>query len=194
MKTRRIPDGWRLPVVLLLACLALAAVVGRELIREPESVDGGEKAPAVAAKALDTGDVVYEPKPIEAFDEIVERPLFQATRRPAPSRPDAAEGTAETRGNGQFVVAGIIVGERRRLALVIPEGEEKPVRLEVGQSVSGWTIEEIQPTRVVFRNGQTRSEVGLLDRRAGPVEEKPSRPGARPAKMPTKDQKSRAKP
>ncbi len=193
MKTRRIPDGWRLPIVLLLVCLVMAAVVGRELIREPEPFDGGEAAPAVAAKALDAGDVVYEPKPIEAFDEIIERPLFQATRRPAPSQP-GAEGTTETSGNGQFVVAGIIVGERRRLALVIPEGEEKPVRLEVGQSVSGWTIEEIQPTRVVFRNGQTLSEVRLLDRRVESVEEKPARPGARPPRAPARDQKPRAKP
>lgn len=193
MKTRRIPDGWRLPIVLLVVCLGLAAVVGRELMREPDPVDVGETAPPVAESALDAGDVVYEPKPIEAFDEIVERPLFQASRRPAPPQPGAG-GTAEIRGNGQFVVAGIIVGERRRLALVIPEGEEKPVRLEVGQSVSGWTIDEIQPTRVVFRNGQTLSEVSLVDRRTGPVEEKPSRPGARPAKLPTKDQKPRAKP
>lgn len=193
MKTRRIPDGWRLPIVLLLVCLAMATVVVRELTRDPEPAVGGEMAPPVAANALDTGDAVYEPKPIEAFDEVVERPLFQAARRPAPSQP-GAEGTLETSGNGQFVVAGIIVGERRRLALVIPEGEEKPVRLEVGQSVRGWTIEEIQPTRVVFRNGQTLSEVNLPDRRAGAVEEKPSRPSARPVKPPAKDQKPKAKP
>lgn len=192
MKTRRVADGWRLPIVLSLLCLVLAAVLGVELVQKTQPVDIVEVAPPPPAPQVEAGELTYEPKPIGAFEEIVERPLFLSTRRPAPAEP-GTETASQDASDGQFVVAGIVVGERRRLALVIAEGQEKPVRVEVGQSISGWTIEAIHPTRVVFRHGDTVAEVNLQDRITPAAEEKPPRAPLRPARLPTREPRAKPK-
>lgn len=84
---------------------------------------------------------------VASFNEILARPLFTVSRRPAAR---SAKGpAAPLKGR----LAGIIVGPEEREALFVEAGESKPSPLHEGEEIEGWTIEKIELDRVTLRSG-----------------------------------------
>ncbi len=150
---------------LLILCIALGAVVYFELNEERPVQDTGR---ASATARLDR--VVLEPEtgfsmpPRDSYSEIVARPLFSPSRRPAVApeeEPQAGEIVATPSG---FVLTGVMIAVDDRFALLRRRVPPDMAWVSVGQVIDGWLVEAIEPNRVVLQNGSLREELVLEDR------------------------------
>ncbi len=90
---KRISLGNRLTPYLLLTCLVLAAIVAVEWrIGARTGIEGPAEAPPAAAAEAPPARTAFVAPGIEAFGEILERPLFTAGREP-PEEPAVAAPT-----------------------------------------------------------------------------------------------------
>ena len=95
----------------------------------------------------------FELPPVAAFAEIAERPVFSPTRRLVDDfdpEPDVADTAPARREELDVVVVGIITGPRE-LALLRSGSGDRLLPMGEGDKLSGWTLTEIEPFRLVFR-------------------------------------------
>jgi general secretion pathway protein N len=108
--------------------------------------------------------------PLSALTATQERPIFSATRRPAP-RAVAATPAEEVyappprpvEAPPPLLLVGAVVGEGDAIAILVNRTDQKVVRLRQGESLGGWSLISVQPREVTFKQGE-RSEVLALQR------------------------------
>ncbi len=140
----------RLAQILLLAgCALFGAILALELTRplaaDTEAASSGNSAPAVKLPAT------APPRPGHGLEamvaQILARPLFSSTRRPAPHE-NGPVGDSALDDNR---LTGIVTEPGYRFAIFAPAGA-KPVVVREGDSIAGWRVESITP-REVSLNG-----------------------------------------
>ena len=141
------------PAVMLGVCLALGYVVQDELGR------GIELAP-VALDAAPPANVVPAAKravprttPIKAFSETLARPLFHASRKPAPKLATATPEDASV-DSPALKLVGVVIGPEGRSALVRMPSASELVEMSVGERIDGWRLEAIKTDRIVLKSGK----------------------------------------
>ncbi|WP_211250428.1 hypothetical protein [Simplicispira psychrophila] len=99
-----------------------------------------------------------ERKPVDTnrFLALLERPLFQPTRRPPPPPPPPSavvEAPVDTLSTAQL--SGVVTGEHTASIIITVAGKAR--RLRLNESLDGWTLQSIQGRSVTFAGGgQTR--------------------------------------
>lgn len=168
--------------LLFAICIGLAALIftqARDGVPLPD-LSGTIAAPSVAPQSLANEGLAPMP-PIEAFDEVVERPLFFRSRRPPD--PDAAPPPeAAAAAKTDFVLTGLVISGKERLALLRPTGSKIVERVHQGEEIEGWRVEAIHADRVVLKRGETVQEIRLEDRpppKPKVRRKRPKRPGVR---------------
>jgi hypothetical protein len=156
----------------LLAAVALAAVIAALAwtvalqVIDPAVPIGPDGAAAGADEALTglrDGAGIPEPSP-DALAEVVERPVFSATRRPPSGQASATTGAAARPQSFELELTGVVVTGRQRLALVTQKGTAETVQLKEGDTYRGWTVDEIGAGFVVLR-ARGREQVVYLSYR-----------------------------
>jgi hypothetical protein len=126
---------------------------------------------ATATTAAEDGTATsdFELQPSADYVVIVERPLFNRTRRPAsPDEQKPGTGTAEDeKAASQVALNGIVVAGTRRVALLRFDDDPKVMHVSEGQRAGGWQVEKIAADRVFLRRGQQASEIVLDYKRRG---------------------------
>ncbi len=157
-------------------CLGLGALVWREYA-EP-TLSGAVLPGTTDSRASPTPPLPKEAPfalaPLEAYAEVIQRPLFSSTRKPPPEAARQAAGDTSS-----FVLLGIVISESGRSILLQHGRPPVLVRLSEGQAVEGWTLQTIRPESVVFVNGGTEQEFKLKDLRGAGAA-----PGAAPPPPP----------
>lgn len=101
-----------------------------------------------------------ERQPIDTnrFLVLLERPLFQLTRRPPPPPPPPTPVTQEVVDNlSTAQLSGVVTGAGDGSASIIITMGGKARRVRLNESVDGWTLQSIQGRSVTFAGGgQTR--------------------------------------
>ena len=133
-----------------------------------------EPAPRPAARSAD-----LEMPPLDEFAEIAGRTLFNPTRRPIETPPPPAK--VQVVSPSRFTLIGVLISDGERMALIRRGGAGDYLRVNVGQQVDGWHIENIMPNRVTIRKGKTKEDLILKDRaEPAPRAKRPRRkPGAK---------------
>jgi general secretion pathway protein N len=130
----------------------------------PPSPDRVRVTPA--RESMSTLPSVFELPPVEVFDDIVARPLFEPSRRPVVV--DGAESAAlkdtvapppRLGANIDISLTGVVIDGDRGIALVVHNG--KTDRVRTGEPVAGWRVETIETERVVLGQGTARVELAL---------------------------------
>jgi type II secretory pathway component PulC len=163
------------PILLLFLCAILGLVVYLELeegwsIFEPKRE--ADRIP-IERSATSTGQpqieaehapaAVFDMPPLRSYAEIVQRPLFSATRRPpAPASVESVPQAVPELPPIRFLLTGLIVSPEERVALIRPSDGSAVMRVMEGQEVEQWVVEEILPDRVIVRRNGTAKEVFLL--------------------------------
>ena len=164
-----------LPFVL---CLALGYLIYFEIGLAPTLPRADPADPLSPERVAALPDrPVFAMPPIESFSEIAARPLFSESRRPPSpaAEPEPGQAAAPVVRRGLFVLVGVVITSRTRLAIVRQRHAREAVRLVEGQQIEGWTVDSIQPDRVLFRQGAAVEEVRLDDSLAPPAPRRPKR-------------------
>ena len=141
-------------------CLVLAAALYHQLAGPPTVPPG---PPPVAV------DVAVQPTPaavpfvlpgLQAFSEIVERPVFSPTRRPAAVAGEVVEAAPPSVQSLDVIVVGIITGPRKLALLRTASGSEL-LPLAEGDRLAGWTLTRIEPFRLQFQREGDRHTVEI---------------------------------
>lgn len=100
--------------------------------------------------------------PIERYRVVVERPLFDASRRPP--LPDAEPERAQSevpQTPPQFVLEGVVLAPEQRSAIFRNKTTSKALRAAEGAHIGEWTVETLEPQRVVLKHRNTAHEITL---------------------------------
>ncbi|MDB5408906.1 MAG: pilus assembly protein PilZ [Rhodospirillales bacterium] len=153
---RRGPPYLRSALALIICCLA--SVIYWEVNLQPGvSMLGRTSAPRSGViQAIESQD--FTMPPLRSFGEVLDRPLFSATRRPEAEA--AASGTSQPTPSR---LIGIVFSEFKRLAIVEIGQPASIERVTEGGRVGNWTIEQILPDRIIVRN-----PAGLAEVKPGP--------------------------
>ena len=91
--------------------------------------------------------------------EVVERPLFHASRRPVPQEADdtPALAAAELRN---LTLIGILISPETQLAIFQDKGTQA-LRLEAGATVGKWSLAEVRADGVTLRRGSETHVIAL---------------------------------
>ncbi len=86
----------------------------------------------------------------QLYPETTARPLFIATRRPAPKQ-EAAQQSAMKRG--QFQLQGVTIAGDIRIALLREKSSGRIHRVEKGKDINGMKLAEVSPESVTLAQG-----------------------------------------
>ena len=157
---------------LLLVVLALEYGAGNAL-RERLGASGASRPAVVETKLLPPMPVV---NPDVEYAETAARPLFIATRRPAPA---AAQASATPVMNkGQFTLTGVTIVGDTKIALLREKSSGRVVRVEQGKDVNGITVAKIEPEKVTLTQGGDEEVVAMLVSKGAPPPNAPPVPVA----------------
>ena len=141
----------------------------------PTSESAGINSAPIPSEAL------LEPSPAkEAYASVSERPLFLPDRRPSPDEPAEAEEPepeALTGLDGMDLNA-VVITPSTVSAWVRRPNTRDAVRLRLGDEFEGWTVQTIEPDRLVFERQGDTDELILRDYENAPSP-RPSPPVAR---------------
>ena len=135
---KRISLGNRLTPYLLLTCLVLAAIVAVEWrIGARTGIEGPAEAPPAAAAEAPPARTAFVAPGIEAFGEVLERPLFTAGREP-PEEPAVAAPTTAAIPTAliRLRLEGVALTPQTRVAVVRDLASNQLLRLAEGAAFS----------------------------------------------------------
>jgi len=157
-------------LLLLLLCCGLSAAIYIGA-REPmtSASVAAPVSPAAPAPASDSGPIFVMP-PLSSFADVLARPLFSETRR----RPKA--GTASDDKPADFTLVGIVISPTERHALLSHGTPAQLAHVAVGQSIDGWTVTAIEPSRVLLAQGGRETEIGTGKKPVEPAKPAPPPP------------------
>ncbi|MDJ0739729.1 MAG: hypothetical protein QNJ91_08425 [Gammaproteobacteria bacterium] len=151
----------RLTVVLLVVCAALGAWVFQQwkayATAAPEPLQQAD-----SGAPRDSGVRAPEPlpmPPLASFSEIVERPLFVQTRRPAPAPEPGQQQVRATPGN--FKLEGTALSPDGDVAVLRNTRTSEMHRVLVGQSIDGWKLDVVEPGHAALSQGAQKLQLEL---------------------------------
>lgn len=133
--------------VLATGSILFAGIIVRELAPWTAEKSSLPLPTGTATKEGRTPRLLQAENDAASLNEILARPLFTISRRPAARNAKAAVAPLKGR------LAGIVVGPEEREALFVEMGKTTPSPLHEGEEIEGWRIEKIELERVTLRAG-----------------------------------------
>ncbi len=122
---------------------------------------------------------------IASMRATVERPLFNATRRPAPT--PAAVAAKSSIQRGQYVLTGtMIVNDIAIAYLKEASGTGKSRAVRKGEAIGGMLVASVQPDRVRLTLGDDSEELELKVQKGPKTTVQPAEPAPAPASQPAR--------
>jgi hypothetical protein len=167
---------WLAPFAILALVIGVQTGWGSEIKTEPLA-----EAPVVPAPV--TTAIVPEFRidgGLDAMKSTVERPLFNASRRPAP--PAVAEGAKPAIQRGQFLLTGTMITDQGAVAyLKEATGAGKARSVRKGETINGMLVAEVKPDRVRLTVGDESEDVELKVAKGPKTTVQPTTVAAAPA-------------
>lgn len=120
------------------------------------------------------------PNQATGFPELLARPVFSVNRRPS----GVASKGAGAMKKGQFVLVGVLISPAQRSALLRDVVTNKTETVSLVGQLRGLTLGDVQPDRVILRQGAESEEL-MLNVQTGPKPPvAPKSPAAPPVSAP----------
>ena len=146
---------WLLPFVVLAVVIAWEADWGRKWRHVPVTDEVVVAQPVVVA-------VLPEYKPVATpatQRDMVDRALFNPTRRPAPVA--AAEAAKKRLQPGQFMLTGTLIIDGKATAFLRENAGGKSRRVAQGEQINGMLVADVRPDRVKLTLGDEFEDLVL---------------------------------
>lgn len=192
-----------LSVVLVAGVSVTSALLYTDSVPDLQTSLTAEESALTGLKHSEaTPEATAPPPGLDAFSEVVERPLFSSTRRPQPvsaGDPIPAVASGKPVQKDQFLVMGIVITGENKVVLLKPTGKSSDVfRVREGERVLEWTVESVTPEAVTIRQGDVTDTLKLSDNVLSQAEKRRiAQQQARKAKMDNRGaaaQKNRIRP
>jgi hypothetical protein len=168
---------------LIVVCVVLVIVLLVEVNRDYSIISDTANANSVnqplTTPAIQTNDSFVA---IEAYEDIINRPLFNDDRKPyVYTEPVVQEKPpVKTRGRPtphkpqqQLSLTAIVITPEKSLA-ILQAGKDKSLqRVRLGETIDGWTLDEIQDQSIVLKQGE-RTQTLELEVKGSDKTQKPS--------------------
>lgn len=146
---------WLLPFIVLALVIGWEADWGRKWRHVPVTDVPVVPQPVTVAVLPE-----YRPTATLATQrDIVDRALFNPTRRPAPVA--AAAGAKPRLQPGQFVLTGTMIIDGKATAFLRESAGGKSRRVAQGEQVNGMLVAEVKPDRIKFTLGDESEDLVL---------------------------------
>ena len=146
---------WLLPFIVLALVIGWEADWGRKWRHVPVA-DAAVVPQPVAVAVLPE----YKPTATLATQrDIVERALFNPTRRPAPVA--LADAAAKRMQPGQFVLTGTMIVDGKATAFLKESAGGKSRRVAQGEEINGMRVADVKPDRVKLTLGEESEDLML---------------------------------
>ena len=145
---------WLVPLVVLALVIGWETGWGKAFVRHPAPAETLAPKPVVAA-VLPEYAIPGGPT---AHTEMVQRTLFNPTRRPAPAAPEVTAGRMQ---RGQFALTGTLVIDGKSTAYLREVQGNKSRRVLAGDKVNGMLVAEVNADRVRLTMGNESEELML---------------------------------
>ncbi|MDP5293443.1 type II secretion system protein N [Oceanimonas sp. CHS3-5] len=120
-----------------------------------------------ATLAQTASETAPEYPPLEQFDDIIERPLFNATRRPKAGDDDSSLSESAAEMREKWRLSGVVWENDLQLALFSEREGEGRQRIRTGMYLDGnWQLEEITEDSVTLTDDGQRLRLELWEPRA----------------------------
>lgn len=164
MRTRVAHPGV-LEFSLIALCAILIAVISLQVYQGLSVVyaDGRVVSTTSGPTSSPLPSATISFSPLQQYAEIVERPLFDVSRRPPP--PEAKSTSAAATELRQLRLTGVVITPEKNLAILRDKNPREMIRLEQGMTVGGWSLEEIWANGVTFRMGAATHELLLHEKK-----------------------------
>lgn len=161
--------------ILSVFCIVLAGLLvlktnTRPL--DPPPSDNVITAEQVDANTLESEAQQAETAALSTYDEIIQRPLFNETRRPIVSPTIQASPIVETSPPSvekSLTLIAVIMHTDKRIAMLHNDTSKKLSRLFEGESINGWKLTELTPSSVQLVKGTEIRELKLRLSRSNPA-------------------------
>lgn len=179
-------DSIRIVKIIRPALIAVCVLLGMILLAElnhdysipgePENVDAIN--PPARIEAMETARPLVA---IAAYEDIVNRPLFNEDRQPyVYVAPPPEEKPVKTRERPvppkppqQFSLTAIVITPETSLA-ILQGGKDKSLqRVRLGETIDGWTLTDIQDQSIVLTQGEQTQTLDLEVKGSGKTQKPP---------------------
>ncbi|GAA0691519.1 hypothetical protein GCM10009104_18040 [Marinobacterium maritimum] len=152
------------PIALCSMLWVGAPVLAQETeLPETEPSPPQQEAQVLDTPALNMPSGLPTLPPREAFSGILERPLFNADRRPAVDAGDDQALTSATELREQWKLTGIVmVGDEVRAMLQHRDGDRHLTMIPGMPLDATWMLEEINPDSVIMGSGEEQIRLELM--------------------------------
>jgi general secretion pathway protein N len=161
----------RTNLLLLLIWLGLAGWVAYQWLNPPPP----PTVPAGAAGGVEP-DIEVEPfqppriADLDYYTETVERPVFYPERRPPEPESEVVVQAPEPppAPDVELTLVGVMLTGEATAALIRDGDTNRVARLNLGEEVADWRLEQIQPQRVTLSRGDRTRELELVRNQRAP--------------------------
>lgn len=148
-------------MVFIIASLFLGVLAVHEFTEPPMTVPNLSQPMFESAKQTkDEKNEQLPPRAMAEFSAITERPVFFASRRPAPPTVDSKNQQRTLNG---IVLMGTVIGQGHKAALVHTPNSPSQQTIMEGDEVAGWRLEQVLPDRIVLSRGENSVEVSIWE-------------------------------
>jgi hypothetical protein len=161
------PRERALAIALVLSALVLAGVLFWEWTQGLQLQQQLATLRAIPATVVPDQNILPEfklPAADAGFPELLSRNLFVGNRRLVAV---AAKGDQAAMKKGQFVLVGVLISPQKRSALLRDVQTKKTETVALVGTVRGITLDVVESTRIVLRQGAETEEL-TLNVQAGP--------------------------
>jgi hypothetical protein len=147
---------------LALACIAVLAVE----LAAPHPLETPAETGHARSAATDVQPEPWQPRPLEDYRAIAERPLFSFDRKPFVAPPPEPPPAPPAGPRIEFELTAVATSSTARMAFLKTNSSRGIVKLGLNQAIEGWTLVEVRDNAVVLRNGAEERTVKLQSERA----------------------------
>jgi hypothetical protein len=164
----------KLPLLLALVAVLAGLLLWDQLSSASPPENGAARPPAAARDRAADAASGSRARPealanlaLKDLHDTVERPLFERGRRPVRTpviEPVKAPPPPLPRGPdpNALELVGILAGDQQAVVLLKRRPSGQQVRVQQGDTVDGWTIDRIEPQRVILKHGTTEVALQLF--------------------------------
>jgi len=155
----RLRTAVKIRVGLSSACIALSVLIAWQLKTPVSGRDSATVIEATAGALPPLSGSVYSLPPLHAYAGLVDRPLFNETRR----RPDVVppRQSEQQRARPDWLLIGTVITSAKGSALLWSPRTNQFLHLERGMTEDGWQLADVTRNTVVIESGKARHELAM---------------------------------